>query len=482
MKIALDSVSRPLAVLSLLGALTLTLPACTMVGPDYRAPDAAAPATWEAPMPHGGREVSLRNWWGQFNDKTLDALIAAAMNDSPTLDQAWANIESARANVDTARSGLSPTVDANASLLRARQRQGEEVDTLTTTRSAGFDASWEIDLFGKIRRKAQAADARLQARVGDWHQARVSLAAEVADDYVQYRGCQLLGGAYEQELASMQKTMAATTASVDAGFTSPANGALARASLASTRASLQAQRAECQLLVKSLVALTGLPETDLRRQLDPQGSPPPGLPVPAAFTLDALPADVLRQRPDIAALERDLAATSASIGAAQADLYPSLTLSGSISLSASQLASGAASWSFGPALSLPFLDGGARRAAVASAQADYQSALAQYRQGVRTAIKEVEQALVQLDGAASRATFAAEAARDYRSFEQATEVQWQAGGASLLDLEEARRSALNADIEHITLLRNQVQYWIALYKAAGGGWTADAVVPSKTQP
>lgn len=468
--------------LGLMAAFTLALPACTTVGPDYRTPELGAPTQWQAPMPHDGRETSLRDWWEQFGDRTMVQLINAAMQANPSLDQAWANIESARANLDSVRSGLAPSLDGSASLTRSRQHQGEAIDTLSTTRSAGFDASWELDLFGKIRRNAEAAQASLQARFGEWHEARVSLAAEVGDDYVQYRGCQLLTDAYEKELASMQKTAQANAISVKAGFTSPANGALARASLASTQSSLEAQRAECRLLIKSLVALTGLPESELRQQLDQNGQAGHALPVPAAFTIDAVPANILRQRPDIAVLERELAATSAAIGATEADLYPSLSLSGSISLSASQFSTGATAWSFGPALSIPLFDGGARRAAVASAKADYQSALAQYRQGIRTAIKEVEQALVQLDGASHRTTYALEAAKEYRKFEQATEVQWREGGASLLDLEEARRSALAADIEHITLLRNQVQYWIALYKAAGGGWRSDLVVSAQNAP
>lgn len=461
--------------------LSLGLSACTTVGPDYQEPTMAAPPQWQTPMPHSGKEASLEGWWQQFDDPTLVSLVKAAAADSPSLDKAWASIESARANLASVRSRLAPSVDGSASVTSSRQ-QGESVDVqpgsggdISTSRSAGFDASWELDLFGKVQRSSEEAQARLQARVGEWNEARVSLAAEVADTYVQYRGCRLLVGAYEQELASMEKTAGITTASVRAGFTAPADGSLSRASLASTQSSLQAQRVECDQLIKALVALTGLQEADLRSQLVGATSE---LPKPTAFRIEAVPADVLRQRPDVAALERKLAAANAAIGAAQADRYPSVSLSGSISISATNSSASSGTWSFGPSLSIPLFDGGRRRAAVDSANADYQSALAEWRQGVRNAVKEIEQALVNLNGAAFRTEQAELATREYRTYFEATKDKWRAGSESLLNLESARRSALSAEVEYLSLLRSQVQYWIALYKAVGGGWApSDSATP-----
>lgn len=451
--------------------LALGIASCATVGPDYREPSASTSEQWQAPIPHGGDPAAMVDWWGQFDDPALLKLIQAAEADSPSLDKAWANIASARANLVSAGSDAAPSVDASASVTRSRQQQLDQLLT-QTSRSGEFDASWELDLFGKIRRNVEAAQARLRARVDDWHDARVSLAAEVADSYVQYRGCRLLADAYADELVSMQKTAEVTVASVAAGVTSAADGSLARASLASTQSSLQAQRVECDLLVKALVDLTGMQEPGVLELLGQGGN---GLPKPAAFRIETVPANALRQRPDVAALERELAATSAEIGAAQADLYPSLSLSGSIARSSSSLVSTATTWSFGPTLSLPLFDGGKRRAAVESARADYQVALAEWRQGVRSAVKEVEQALVNLEGAASRTGQTARAAAEYRAYFEATEAKWRAGSASLLDLEEARRSALSAQIDYLDLLSGQVQYWIALYKAMGGGWTPDAL-------
>jgi multidrug efflux system outer membrane protein len=174
-------------------------------------------------------------------------------------------------------------------------------------------------------------------------------------------------------------------------------------------------------------------------------------------------------------LERELAAASAEVGAAQADRYPSFSLSGSIARASTSSNSGAyTSWSFGPQLSLPLFDAGKRQAAVNSAQASYNSALAGYQAGVRLAVKGVEQALVNLDSSASRSGESRGAAQAYRQYFQAAEANWRAGTVSLLSLEEARRSALSAEIDDINLQQGHVSGWIALYKALGGGWSPDA--------
>ena len=450
--------------------VSLLLAACA-VGPTYTPPEPATPVTWQAVLPHDGNVVAMRDWWQQFDDPTVAQLIAFAEADSPNLVKAWAGIEKARATLTTARAGGLPSVNGSASVTRSRQQSVLGSATTGTTRSAGLDAAWELDLFAKVRRNTEAAAARADARVADWHDARVSLAAEVADTYVQYRACELLADAYERERTSMADTERATAASVRAGFSAQSDAALARASLANTTSTLLSQRAQCELLVKSLVDLTGRDELSLRVLLS-KDRPGDGsrLPTPAGLEVQSVPANALRQRPDLVSLERELAASSAEIGVAQADLYPSLSLSGSISVSAAGSASSFTGWSLGPSLSIPLFDAGKRRAAVDTARASYQSAFAGYRQGVRTAVKEVEQALVNLDSTARRAEEAQRAAEDYRSYFLATEANWRAGSESLLTLEEARRSALSALVSLITMERDRISYWIALYKALGGGW------------
>ncbi|RMQ47792.1 hypothetical protein ALQ04_04057 [Pseudomonas cichorii] len=437
---------------------------CVM-GPDYRPPEVRLPTQWQAPLPHDASVKSLSGWWQQFNDPQLERLLQWAEADSPTLDQAWANIEQARATLAVSDADAAPNLQGNLSRSRTGERQDGDSQSYSSS-SAGLDAAWELDLFGKFRRNREAASNRIQARVDDWHDARVSLAAEVADDYVQFRGCQRLVLTYEQQLDSQRQTAELTGLSLKAGFTAPADLALTRASAASSQSTLINQRSECDVLLKQLTRLTGTDESQVRALL---GQAPAILPAPARLGVHSIPADLLRQRPDLASRERELAAASADIGVAEAQRWPSLSLSGSFAVGTSngQLLR---NWTVGPLLSLPLLDGGLGRATVKSAEAAYDAALAAYRQTLRTSVSEVEQALVRLDAARRREADVERATQGYSEYFQAVDKSWQAGGVSILDREVARRSALDAQIELITLQQEQVRYWIALYKALGGGW------------
>ncbi|WP_417068555.1 efflux transporter outer membrane subunit [Niveibacterium terrae] len=444
-------------------ALALLLAGCA-VGPDYRRPDVPIAKSWQAPLPHGGQLASLTDWWGRFHDPVLSDLLAAAQADSPTLARASAAIAKARATQRSSASAWLPSLSANASSTQAGTKAGIGASPTVTT-GGGLDASWEIDLFGGVRRSVESARALSEARVADWHDARVSLAAEVATDYVDYRACELKLAAYRDEAKSQRETERLTRLSATAGFAASADADLAQASAASAEATATAQQAECDLTVKSLVALTGFEEVALRGKLA-AGS---GLPSPDGLAVASVPASLLTSRPDIVSAERALASASADIGIAEAARWPGLTLSGAISATA---VAGAASlpWSFGPSLSLPIFQGGALKAKKEGAEAAYQSALADYRQTVRSAVKEVEQALVRLDSSARREADSRTSAEGYRRYFVATEQHWKAGGASLLDLETARRSALGAEIALVELQQNRIDYWIALYKAMGGGW------------
>jgi outer membrane protein TolC len=215
-----------------------------------------------------------------------------------------------------------------------------------------------------------------------------------------------------------------------------------------------------------------VPEGELRAQLDARAS---RLPEPRAFAIESLPAQWLMQRPDLAALEREVLAASGEVSAAQADRYPRLSLAGSISTVAARTGSGRVAgthWSIGPALSLPLFDAGRRAATVDAAQARYAEARARYEQRVRTAVREVEQALVRLDAATRREADAQAAALGFRQFFDAAQARWGVGAGSLLDLEQARRNALTAAAGLVSVQHERVAAWISLYKAVGGGWSA----------
>lgn len=444
------------------------LAACTSVGPAYHPPNPqllSLPSQWQAALPHAGSTGQLLAWWERFNDPALTALLQAAEASNPSLHKASANIASARASVTTARASGQPTLSGSATTSRSNT-----LGSAQTTSTGGLDASWEIDLFGSVRRSAESANATLQARQADWHDARVSLAAEVATDFVAYRACQLTLAASQADARSSQATARITQRALQAGITARADAALADASAASASATAIAQQAECDVTVKALVALTGLAEPALRQQLAAQAPALPGLPAPSGFNVNTLPVDLLSQRPDVVSAERALAAASAQIGVAEADRYPRLSLIGS--LSGSRTAGvDTTPWSFGPSLSLPLLNGGAKRAAVDSAQAAYDLALASYQQTVRTAVQEVEQSLVRQASAERRSADVQRSAEGYRRYATAVEAHWRAGGDSLLNLEVARRNAIAAEQTLVTVQRDQLLYGIALYKAVGGGWS-----------
>lgn len=449
---------------------TALLAGCASVGPDYRAPTHAeliqggkVQENWLPRLPHESAG-SLEHWWTSFGDPVMVELIVAAQSHHPDLEKAAAAILSARAGQAQSFAKGLPGVDLAASGKRSKSLN---TSAPSSTSSAGlFDAGWEVDLFGSVRRAQESASARLESAQASFSHARVSLAAEVASEVVKFRACTALADTQARHLDSLKQTAHVTRIAVDAGLMAHTDLSLANAGVSSASASLTAQKAECTLSLKALVALTGLDEPALQEKLNrPQES--------IELNVTSVPADLIAQRPDLAALERNLAAASAEVGVAESNRYPRLSLMGTISLNATQTNAGTtsvSSWSFGPSLSLPIFDGGTRQAQVERAQADYASALAQYRAGAIKAIQEVEQALVRLNATRERENDLASSAKDYRAHYESMKTNWEAGNINLLLLEQASRNALQAEQAALTAQRDRHLHGIALYKALGGGW------------
>ena len=224
----------------------------------------AAPAQWRAPLPHRGQLTELQAWWQQFNDPLLVQLIDAAQAVSPTLASATSRIERSRATGVAAGAALLPTLDANASAVRGKQ---DFVSGIGSSASVGLQAAWELDLFGARRAARDAAQARVDGSEAAWHDARVSVAAEVATSYTSLRACEAQVEQARADSLSRSETARLTGLSAAAGFEAPAGAALARASAAQGNALLTQRRAQCDVLVKGLVALTGIDEPGLRSQL-----------------------------------------------------------------------------------------------------------------------------------------------------------------------------------------------------------------------
>lgn len=442
-------------------------------------PVTEAPPRWSAPLPHNGSLPDLAQWWQQHSDPLLPQLIAAAQQVSSTLAAATSRIERARAVRVASGAALLPTLDAAASVSRSSQ---QSTLPMGTTAQAALQASWEIDLFGAGRNARSAAQARLEGANASWHEARVSLAAEVANQYYDFRSCELLLSVARADATSRTESARLVELSAAAGFQSPANAGLARASAAEGTSRAIQQQAVCDINIKSLVALTAIAELVLREKLANVAGT---LPAASVMTINSVPLQALAQRPDLYAAEREVAAAAADVGASEAQRYPHLSLVGSVG--AGRFVTGGVTttgdtWSIGPlALTLPIFDSGRRSANVDATRARYSEATTNYRAAVRQAVRELEEALVRLDSSAARTTQAVAAVDGYRASFNGTESRYKNGLASLVELEDARRIRLAAETALIGLQRERVAAWIAAYRAAGGGWQRDDQI-IKPQP
>ncbi|WP_422043491.1 efflux transporter outer membrane subunit [Roseateles sp.] len=476
-KLRLQGLKHPRwSAMSLALTLALVSAGCAVSPPPQQRLQQAeqTPASWAAPLPHGGQTQGLQQWWAQFEDPLLAQLIELAQAHSPGLQQAVARIEQARSLATQSGSAIWPGVNLNATTQRQQLAlpKGSPTQTLS---NASLDAGWEVDLFSRVRQQRDAAEARAQASQLEWHAARVSLAAEVAQSYINLRACEQLLQISQEDAQAMRKLGRWSADKLKVGLEAAGPDALLQASAAESESRVLAQQAECDVQIKGLVALSGVAEADLRVRLAARQAQ---LPKTQGLQVQSLPAQTLAQRPDLAAQQRQVLAAWAERGAAEAARYPQLQLGGSISLSALQLSGGpraeGSGWSFGPSLSLPLFDAGARRAQADAAQARFDEALAGYRGAVLQAVREVEEGLVRLDSAAQREQFAEASAAGYRKAALATAASWRAGLSSAAELEQAHRLTLNAQSALVQVQAARLAAWVTLYKASGGGWQPES--------
>ncbi|APW43320.1 efflux transporter outer membrane subunit [Rhodoferax saidenbachensis] len=458
----------PLRTASALAA-ALALSACSSLLPPTKV-DAPAAAQWYAPLPHDGTVVSLAQWWQQQGDPLLVELITAAEAVSPSVSQSLSRIAQARANQATARSALLPQVNAQLGASRGVSQPDYPV---ITTQTLGLQAGWELDLVGANRAVSKAAQAQVESNQAQWHDARVLVAAEVANLYYSLSTCQQLLDVAKADSSSRQETARLSEINAKVGFVAPSVAALARASAADANSRVTQQSAQCDINTKGLVALTAIPEPQLKEKLAATRMQPAQA---ASFSVASVPAQVISQRPDVFSAERDVMVASAQVGSAIAQRLPRLSLSGSIGamrINTAGVEQSGSTWSFGPlALSLPIFDAGQRAAAVESARAAYQTAVVAYQGKVRQAVREVEEALVTLQSTEARRADATVATQGYAESLAATQTRYGQGLANLVELEDARRSALAAQTAQLNLQLERNRAWVALYRALGGGWTA----------
>jgi len=452
-------------------ATVLALSACSTFMPPTQV-EAVTPDQWYAPLPHHGSVGALTDWWQQQGDPLLVDLINAAQGVSPTVSQALARVETARAQQAAAFGALVPNVGAQL----AGSRGVAQLDLpMTTTQQLGLQAAWEIDLVGANRAVRRAAQANVEGSQAQWHDARVSVAAEVANLYWSLSTCQQQLALAQRDTASRQETARLTEINAKAGFLAPSVAAMARASAADGSSRATQQNALCELDTKALVALTAIPEPDLKEKLAVALAKPAQ---DASIFIASVPAKTIRQRPDVFSAERDVMVASAQVGNAKAQRLPRLTLAGSIAgtrMTTNGVDLEGTTWSIGPlAINLPLFDGGQRAAAVTASQANYASAVTAYRAKVRQAVREVEEALVNLHSAEARTQDARVSTQGYAETQAATQTRFGQGLASLVELEDARRNALASESAQLGLALERNRAWVALYRALGGGFEPQA--------
>ncbi len=468
------------------------------VGPDFRRPQVAVPDQWaeKSAGPAALTEKNLVHWWTVFQDPALASLVDRAVAANLDVQLAEARIREARASRGVAASGLGPTFDATGSFLRGQSAgattsgtsgmggaagmRGAAVETRRPTTNqyqAGFDAGWELDLFGGVRRGVEAADADLAAAVESRRDVLVTLAAEVARNYIDLR-------AYQQRIAIAQGNLKAQRHSADltrqrfeGGFVGGLDVANADALVATTASEIPLLESAARQTVYGLGVLLGREPAALMEELSAASAIPAGPPpVPVG-----VPSDLLRRRPDIRMAETQIHGATARIGVATADLFPKITLSGSIGWQATN--SGrlfdpiSRAWSFGPSVSWEVFNTGRNLANIEVQKALQEQAFLTYRQTVLVALQEVESALVAsakeeehrralVDAVAANRRAVGLASRLY--------VEGQTDFLSVLDAQRSLYASEDALVQSTGTVSTNL---VAVYKALGGGWGGEAQEP-----
>lgn len=450
------------------------------VGQDYQVPEIALPTRWSVALPGGG-ERSTRNlarWWRQFGDPQLEQLIDEALAGSLDLRLSRARLRQARASREQAVSGLFPTLTASAGA--SRSKNAAEINPLPTrtTYDAGFDASWEIDIFGGTRRGIEAASADQAASEASLNHTHVSLVAEVALNYVELRSYQRRIAIARDNLASQGETLQITEWRYRAGLATSADVEQARTSREQTRAAIPDLEAVQAAAENRLAVLLGRAPGSLHERL----AAPTPLPVLPDSVATGIPAEVLRQRPDLVASEHTLAAETARVGQKLAQRFPSLNLGASFGWQAygySALGSaGALMRAVSGSLAATLFDGGRLRSAVEIQNAVQEQALIGYQSSVLAALEEVENALTAYAVGRERVAARQAAADAARNAAQLSRNLYQSGLADFQKVLETERTRLSAEDGLATAETAMRTNLIKLYKALGGGWEPTSETPA----
>jgi NodT family efflux transporter outer membrane factor (OMF) lipoprotein len=459
------------------------LGACA-VGPDYTRPVVDAGEAYKAAMApelqagnqgwelvQSSQTATPGKWWTLFDEPVLAALMEELNVENLEVAQAEARYLQAQAALRSSRSAFSPRVDANASFTRSGQGNNTGSSQLASSAnqySLSGAVTWEVDVWGRIRRSVQASEAGLQASRSDVDAMRLSMQSTLAQTYFQLR-------AREAESLLLQQTVDAYQRSADmvmnrfqVGMAAQADVANARAQLENARVQHQAQLRQRTQLLHALAVLVGKTPAQFSLNASPMLTAVPVVPVD-------VPARLLQRRPDIIAAERRAAQANAGIGVAQAAWFPSLTLSAQGGYRSGEwarwLSAPASFWSLGPALALAIFDGGARQAQIEQARAEYELQALAYRQRVLVALREVEDYLVQTHSLVQEQILQDRALQAAQEALQLTRNQYEAGMIDYLSVVQVETAALSAQRAALSLQSERLTSAVQLITALGGGWT-----------
>ena len=458
--------------------ITAVLLSGCVVGPDYQTPILPMPANWSGEKPTKSvQPAQLSQWWQRLRDPQLNTLVEEAVAGNLDVATAKAKIREARASYRQSAGTLLPSVDGSGSVTRNKSAETTSgTNSIYSEYQAGFDASWELDLFGANRRGVEAARYGVDAAQEELRSTLLTLVGDVASYYTRARGYQARIALARRSAVSQRQTAELTRTMLLAGSATAADVAKAMGQAASTEAAVPTLEASYAEAVHRLAVLTGRPPAALSERLKrSKPIPSPRLPMPIG-----IPADILLSRPDVRMAERQYAQYTAKVGQAEAARYPSVSLTGNISTAALNLGdlgkNSSIGWSFGPSLSVPLFNAGQLQAAADVARAQRDQYFIAYRASVLTALEDVENALVLMAQERIRIGKLAASAKSYGEAASLEGTLYKAGETSLLDVLDAQRSLYSAED---SLLQSRVLLatnYIALNKALGGGW--DGIVDS----
>jgi multidrug efflux system outer membrane protein len=448
------------------------------VGPNFQPPETPVPDEWVGPVspPPTTAEQDLAHWWTVFQDAALTSLIERAIQSNLDLRLAAARVRQARAARGIAASGLGPTVDATGSY----RRTGDAIRT-TDLYQAGFDAFWELDIFGGTRRSIEAATANLEAAQDARLNVLVTLSAEVALNYIDLRGFQERIAIALRNLKAQQHSADLTRQRFEGGFVSGLDVANAEAQVASTAAQIPTLEQSARQATYSLSVLLGLEPGALLAELTPPEAIPAGPPVVPV----GIPSELLRRRPDIRQAEAEIHAATAQIGVATADLFPRFSLTGNLSTQGDKFSAlgdwANRFWSIGPSASWTLFATGRIRSNIEVQKALQEQSLIIYRQIVLTALQDVENALIASAKEQEHyQALTAAVAANRRAVDLATKLYTQ-GQTDFLNVLQAQGALYLSETAQALSAGTLATNLVALYKALGGGWTPEPPAEQQTK-